>query len=314
MKKAFFLIIGLLMVLVLLDLTQFSTDVQLLSLLVPDFRLPRLLAVLGAGFALSLSGLILQSLTKNPLADGGTLGLTSGASFGAVAFLLILSKLHLTGFWSHAYPLFALLGSLLAFFLIYIFALKRQLSNTRLLLTGIALTALFQALITMGQLSINSFDFQQVATWLSGDVWQSDWAYLGLVYALLLIALAVYPFYLKRLEVLNLGDELALSLGLDLQRTKFQLYLLATAFAMIGVLLVGGLGFVGLIAPHIAGELTGFKLRAKSLMAGLVGMLILVFADLLSQLLIYPSSLPIGFLVAFIGAPYYIYLIQKKLS
>lgn len=314
MKKKFIFVGIILIALVLLDLTQFNFNLQILSLLIPDFRLPRLIAVLIAGVALAMSGLILQTLSENPLADGGTLGLTSGASLGAVAFLLVSSRLHLTGFWGNSYPIFAIIGSLIAFALLYLLALKRQLSNSRVLLTGVAITALFQALITMAQLSINSFDFQQVAVWLTGDVWQTGWGILIFVMILLLIGLVIFALSIQQLELLSLGSDMALSLGLDVRRRKLQFYLLATFFAVIGVLLVGGLGFVGLIAPHIASELTGFKLRRRATMTALTGMLILVFADLISQVVIAPSSLPIGFVVAFVGAPYYIYLIQKKLS
>ncbi|MDU7039350.1 MAG: iron chelate uptake ABC transporter family permease subunit, partial [Lactococcus lactis] len=110
---------------------------------------------------------------------------------------------------------------------------------------------------------------------------------------------------------LSLGEEMATVLGLDVPKTKIYLYLLALLFAAVGVLLVGGLAFVGLIAPHIAREIVGFKSRKSLIATALSGMIILSFADIISQMIIAPSSLPLGFVVAFIGAPYYIYLIQK---
>ncbi|ARE25189.1 iron ABC transporter permease [Lactococcus cremoris] len=311
MKRKFTLLFVLLLVLIVADLTQFSTNSQILSILIPNFRLPRLITILSAGIALSLSGYIIQNITENPLADSGTIGITSGASAGSVAFLLIADHFKLTGIWNFSYPLFALIGALLSFALIYIFALRKQVSSVRVLLTGIAITAFFQALITIGQLSVNAFDFQKVAVWLSGDIWQTGTTYLIIYILLLVIGLIILPFFLKKLEILSLGEEMATVLGLDVPKTKIYLYLLALLFAAVGVLLVGGLAFVGLIAPHIAREIVGFKSRKSLIATALSGMIILSFADIISQMIIAPSSLPLGFVVAFIGAPYYIYLIQK---
>lgn len=311
MKKRFALLILALILLIIMNLTQFSLNGKILALLIPEFRLPRLLTVLAAGVALSVAGFIIQSITENPLADSGTIGITSGASAGSVAFLLIADRFDLTGMWNFSYPIFALLGALVAFAMIYLFALRKNVSSVRVLLTGIAITAFFQALITLGQLSVNAFDFQKVAVWLSGDVWQTGSSYFLVCLVLLLGGLAVLPFFLKKLEILTLGEEMATALGLEVRKTKLQLYLLALLFAAVGVLLVGGLAFVGLIAPHIAREIMGFKPRRRLLATALSGMIILCFADLVSQMIIAPSSLPLGFVVAFIGAPYYIYLIQK---
>ena len=311
MKKKFTLLVTVLLVLIVIDLTQFSTNSQILSILIPNFRLPRLVTILSAGIALSLSGFIIQNITENPLADSGTIGITSGASAGSVAFLLIADHFNLSGFWNFSYPIFALLGALISFALIYFLALRKRVSPVRVLLTGIAITAFFQALITIGQLSVNAFDFQKVAVWLSGDIWQTGTTYLIICLCLLLIGLIILPFFMKKLEILSLGEEMATVLGLEVPKTKIYLYLLALLFAAVGVLLVGGLAFVGLIAPHIARELVGFKSKKSLLATALSGMIILSFADIISQMIISPSSLPLGFVVAFIGAPYYIYLIQK---
>lgn len=311
MKKKLILLLFILALLIAVDLTQFSTNTQILALLIPLFRLPRLIISLAAGIALSLAGLIIQTITDNPLADSSTIGITSGASAGTVIFFLIASHFSLSGLWNFSYPIFAIVGAILAFAMIYVFALRKNVSNVRVLLTGIAVTSFFQSIITIAQLSVNQFDFQQVAVWLSGDVWQTDSSYIALVLILLLLGIMVFPFFIKQLELLSLGEELALSLGLNVKRVKIQLYLLALYYAVIGVLLIGGLAFVGLIAPHIARELGGFKLKKRIPFAVLSGMIILVFANIVSQLIIAPSSFPLGFVVAFIGAPYYIYLIQK---
>ena len=311
MKKIILLLAALLAIVIVIDLTQFSSNLTILSILVPQFRLPRLIAIIIAAIALSMAGLVTQTLTNNPLADSGTLGLTSGASFGAVSFVFLSSRFHLTGNWNFAYPIFAVVGAFLAFAILYLLALKKMSSSIKILLTGIAITAVFQSIITLMQLSINSFDFQKVAVWLSGDVWQTDNSSLILTAICLLMLLAILPLASKHLEVLNLGDDSARTLGLNIARTKLYLYFFALLFAAIGVLLVGGLAFIGLIAPHISRELVGFKLKRRVPVTMMTSTIILVLADIVSQMVIAPSSLPLGFVVALIGAPYYIYLIQK---
>ncbi|MCI3871095.1 FecCD family ABC transporter permease [Lactococcus petauri] len=311
MKKKFLFLIFLLVAFIIIDLTHFSTDWDLLSILIPQFRMPRTLVVLIAGTALAMAGYIIQTVVDNPLADAGTLGITSGASAGAVLFLFLSQWLKLSGSWIFMYPLFALLGGLFSFTLLYHLALKKNVSNIQVLLIGLGITALFQALITLAQLSINRFDFQQVAVWLSGDIWQTDKTFISVNLVLLIIGLFIFIFFRKELDLLSLGQEMATSLGLNVKKSKMQFYILTLLFASIGVLLVGGLAFIGLIAPHIARELVGFESKKRALMTALVSMIILLLADSLSQIIIAPSSLPLGFMVALIGAPYYIYLIQK---
>ena len=311
MKKKFLFLIFLLVAFIIIDLTHFSTDWDLLSILIPQFRMPRTLVVLIAGTALAMAGYIIQTVVDNPLADAGTLGITSGASAGAVLFLFLSQWLKFSGSWNFMYPLFALLGGLFSFTLLYHLALKKNVSNIQVLLIGLGITALFQALITLAQLSINRFDFQQVAVWLSGDIWQTDKTFISVNLVLLIIGLVIFIFFRKELDLLSLGQEMATSLGLNVKQSKMQFYILALLFASIGVLLVGGLAFIGLIAPHIARELVGFESKKRALMTALVSMIILLLADSLSQIIIAPSSLPLGFMVALIGAPYYIYLIQK---
>lgn len=311
MKKKFLFLIFLLVAFIIIDLTHFSTDWDLLSILIPQFRMPRTLVVLIAGTALAMAGYIIQTVVDNPLADAGTLGITSGASAGAVLFLFLSQWLKLSGSWIFMYPLFALLGGLFSFTLLYHLALKKNVSNIQVLLIGLGITALFQALITLAQLSINRFDFQQVAVWLSGDIWQTDKTFISVNLVLLIIGLVIFIFFRKELDLLSLGQKMATSLGLNVKKSKMQFYILALLFASIGVLLVGGLAFIGLIAPHIARELVGFESKKRALMTALVSMIILLLADSLSQIIIAPSSLPLGFVVALIGAPYYIYLIQK---
>ncbi|MDR0299937.1 MAG: iron ABC transporter permease [Streptococcaceae bacterium] len=313
MKKNIFILSSSLLIFSIAYLTQFSTNWTMLSILLPDFRLPRLFALFIAAIALGVSGLLIQTLTENPLADNGTLGITSGASAGVVLCLLLINLLKLPSSFKAVTPLFAILGGLIAFSLVYFLAIRRNLSNSKILLVGIGLTALFQGFITIAQLSMNAFDFEQVAVWLAGDPWQVSYQLDVIMFIGLILVLLLIVFLSRKLEVLSLGEEVAVSLGLDTKRMRLYFYIFSLILSIFSVLLVGGLAFVGLIAPHIARRLSGFHLRSRLLMTSLVAMILLLFADLVAQVIIRPSSLPLGFVVAFIGAPYYIYLIQKDL-
>ncbi|MFV0556465.1 MAG: FecCD family ABC transporter permease [Lactovum sp.] len=309
MKFKFFLVLSILVCLIFLYLTHFSADFESLSLLILHFRLPRLLALMIAAFSLSLSGLLIQTLTRNPLADAGSLGIISGASAGAVTALALMPLVS----QQITLPLFVILSALLTFSFLYFLAIKKKISNTKLLLLGLSLTALCQGYIMIIQLFINPFDVQKLIIWISGEVWQSSWITLFLAFLLLSFLIFILKGQSFSLEVLSLGDEFSVSLGLELEKTRRRMYLIAVILAIISVYLVGGLAFLGLIAPHISKNLIRFKINSLIFMTGLIGMIFLIASDLFAQLIIYPSSLPLGFVVAFIGAPYYIYLIQKDL-
>jgi iron complex transport system permease protein len=176
------------------------------------------------------------------------------------------------------------------------------------LLIGVAIASLFNALVTIMQLGISAFEFQKLAVWLSGDVWQTDWTYIAILAVALILALAGLPFVTKRLEVLSLGSELASSLGLSVDKTRRHILLYALLFTSIGVAAVGALGFIGLIAPHIARRLVGFSFNKRLVVTAQIALLMILVADSISKMIIAPSTLPVGFVVALVGAPYFIFL------
>jgi iron complex transport system permease protein len=246
-------------------------------------------------------------VTENPIADSGTIGITAGAAFGIVALTLLENRLTTT-FPMFAYPIAAVLGASLAFLILERLALKQSRTMVQTLLIGVAIASLFNALVTMMQLGINAFEFQKLAVWLSGDVWQTDWTYIISLLVLLGLALIGLPFVTKRLEVLSLGGELATSLGLSVEKTRRHVLIYALFFSGIGVAAVGALGFIGLIAPHIARRLVGFSMKIRLVVTIQVALVIILVADGISKMIIAPSTLPIGFVVALVGAPYFIFL------
>ncbi|GFH40548.1 FecCD family ABC transporter permease [Lactococcus insecticola] len=283
---------------------------QISWLIISNFRLPRLLILVIAGVAISVSGGLVQDTTENPLADSSLIGVTAGSSFGIVLFIAFGASLSNV---LYVYPIFAVAGALLAYAILYQLALKRNSGQVNLILTGLAISAVFQALITIVQLHLDQFGIQKLAVWLSGDVWLTDYPYIALLAVLLAFALIILPRFFRRIDLLQTGQEMASSLGLDVIKTQKQLLILSLLFAAIGVAAVGSLGFLGLLAPHIARNMTTFSAKKRYIITIFVGVLIMLISDMLARTLIAPSTLPIGFVLSIVGAPYFIYLITKKI-
>lgn len=314
-KSRTLLLIFTIIILIVLDLFGdkiLSGDLSGLSFIILNFRLPRLLIVLIAGVAISISGALVQNISLNPLADSGMLGFTSGASFAIVLLIFISEKFTMPSWTTYLYPACAVIGACLAYFLLSGLAMGKNFSQLRLILSGLAITAIFQSLITILQLTLNSFDFQKLAIWLTGDVWLTDYKYIIFLTICLVFGLLALSFFFNRLDGLALGQELATSLGIDVEKTIKQLFFLTLIFTSIGVAAVGAVSFVGLISPHIARSLTSFKARNRLFYTGLVGVIIMLLADIIAKNIILPSTLPLGFVVALIGAPYFVFLINRK--
>ena len=314
-KSSLFLLLTSIIFLIAFDLLgdkMLSFNLANIGFLIINFRLPRLLIILLAGIAISISGLLVQTVSRNSLADSGMLGLTSGASFGVVLLLLISENLKIPSWISLSYPLAGICGACLAYAILRLVRKSSRESSVSLILSGLAITAIFQSLITIIQLSVNSYDFQKLAVWLTGDVWLTDYKYISLLALALFFALLFLPFIFNELDVLSLGVELSKGLGLDVKKANNRIFILILIFTSIGVAAVGSLGFVGLIAPHIASRLGNFKAKNRLLATSLVGMIIMLMSDIIAKNIIAPSTLPLGFVVALVGAPYFIFLIHKE--
>ncbi|NUU59479.1 FecCD family ABC transporter permease [Paenibacillus agri] len=281
------------------------------KLILFDFRLPRIVISLlvGAGFA--VSGCILQSLSRNALAEPSTLGITAGAGFAVILFISFFPAT--TAAPIYVLPLLALLGAGLTAALIYILAFRREgLSQARLVLIGIAVAAGINAYQIVLALRLDPKNYQFVATWMAGKIWGGDWRF---VLALLpwIVVLLPFAFYKARvLNVLNLGDQMSTGLGAPVERER--LLLLAAAVALAGscVAVSGGIGFVGLIAPQLARRLVGPRHQVLLPAAALTGGLLLLAADTIGRWIMQPAEVPAGVVVAVIGAPYFLYLLAKS--
>ncbi|MED4128382.1 iron ABC transporter permease [Shouchella miscanthi] len=283
------------------------------ALILFEFRLPRMVIALLVGAALAVSGAILQSISQNELADPGILGINTGAGLAVVIFIYFFQG-SLTGVSQlpiFIMPLFAFIGAAFAAFLIYIFAWKKGITPVRLILVGIAVNAAFSALLIVIQLRMAPNDFMQATIWLTGSIWGSTWSYVVTIlpWLLILVPLAIYKA--RTLNVMQVGTESAISLGVSMEKERRFLLILAVALAAISVAVAGGIAFLGLVAPHIARKLVGPQHQIMIPTATLVGAFILLAADMIGRNVLAPSEIPVGIVIAIIGAPYFLYLLMR---
>lgn len=276
------------------------------AFVINTLRLPRALVALLVGMGLATAGTILQGLTRNPLAAPEIIGINAGASLVAVAFIVLLPGVSVA--WL---PVAAFLGGLGAAIAIYLLAWNRGSSPVRLILVGIGLTALTGSLtslmITFGEINAVS----QALVWLTGSVYGRSWEHLWPLLPWLVIFLPLALVLARNLDTLNMGDDLAQGLGSRVEWTRSLLLLCTVALAGASVATAGTIGFVGLMAPHLARQLVGPSHAGLIPVAALTGACIVELADLVGRLLFAPIELPCGVITAVIGAPYFLWLLYR---
>src|SRR5699024_8590622 len=281
------------------------------ELLLFEFRRPRLTIAVVIGMGLAVSGAVLQGIVKNPLADPGIIGINAGAGLAVMLFVTYFSTE--LGNSVFLMPLLAFAGAGITAAIIYIFSYKKDegVSPIRLILVGVAVAAGISALMIVLTLKLDPKVYDFVATWLAGSIWGSNWNF---VLALLPWLVVLIPFvYMKSrvLDVLNLGDHTAVSLGMNLEKERRILLAAAVGLAAASVSVSGGIGFVGLIAPHMTRQLVGSKHKYVIPICALVGAVLVLTADTLARVILQPAEIPTGIIVAVIGAPYFLYLLAK---
>ncbi|SFL91253.1 iron complex transport system permease protein [Gracilibacillus orientalis] len=281
------------------------------SLILFDFRLPRMVVAILVGVGLAVSGAVLQGVVRNPLAEPGIIGINAGAGLAVMLFISFFSSASAAPVF--VMPIIAFIGAGGAAVLIYVLAYKRHegISPIRLVLTGVAIAAGINALMIVLTLNLDPENYQFLATWLAGSIWGSNWKF---VLALLPWLIILIPFvYVKAsvLNVLNLGDETAIGLGAHMEKERRILLASAVGLAAACVSISGGIGFVGLIAPHLTRRLVGDKHEYIIPISAMVGALLLLAADTLGRWMMQPSEIPAGIIVAVIGSPYFLYLLAK---
>lgn len=281
------------------------------SFILLDIRLPRVCIVILCGIALATSGAILQSLSRNDLADPGIIGINNGAGVAVSIFFLFFPIE--TGSFMYMLPIVACIGGAITALLIYLFSYDKQtgLHPTRLILVGIGFSLALSGVMIVLMSSSENEKVNFIAKWLAGNIWGTDWLF---VWALLPWLLILIPFTLYKAQVLNiltLQDMNAIGVGMSLKKERFKLLFVAVALAAAAVAVSGSIAFIGLIAPHMAKALVGPRHQLHLPIAMVIGALFLLIADTISRNLA-GAGLPTGILVSLIGAPYFIYLLLKS--
>ncbi|TCT14879.1 iron complex transport system permease protein [Natranaerovirga pectinivora] len=280
-----------------------------------DIRLPRMLVGIAIGIALSTAGALLQTITKNDLADSSIIGINAGAAVAAVIFISFSSVNYYNALGPlsiYVLPFMAIIGAGISAIGIYLLSSRNGIKPIRLLLIGIGLNAGLNAFITFFTFRGGVGDYNRVLIWTSGSLWGAGWNYVKIILPLVFLMVILVVLNYKKLDVLNLSDEHAISLGLNLnkERKKFLVYAVilagsATAFA-------GNVAFIGLISPHIARRLVGPYHKQYLVISGMVSMVIILLADAVSRNLFSPIEIPVGIAISIFGVPYFIYLMMKE--
>ena len=274
-------------------------------------RLPRIVIGILVGTALAISGTILQGVTKNDLADAGILGINSGAALFVVVYIYLMNGNVYDGVSNltiFTMPIVALSGAIFGAFLIYALAWRNGINSSRLLLVGIGINIAFTSILTIFQLRFTTQEFNRVMAWTNGSIWGASWKYVIAVLPFILVFTLLTLYKSRYLDALNLGDEVATGLGVEVEKERRKLIVFSVVLAGVATSVAGSIGFLGLVAPHIARKLVGPKHIKLIPTSALVGSVILLIADTIARNIIAPMELPVGIVVAVIGVPYFIYI------
>lgn len=277
------------------------------NLILLKIRLPRVLLAGLVGFALSLGGVIFQALLRNPLADPFILGVSSGSAFGAIIAILF-------GFgFQLGIPIFSFAGALLTINLVMILGTRKMgMESSTILLTGVIINAFFTAII-MFFISVSADSkLHTMLFWLYGDLSQSRFGQSAVLAPFVLLASVVLYGYARDLNLITMGEDTALQLGVEVERAKKICFLLVSLIIGLVVSFSGLIGFVGLIVPHLARMAFGSDHRLLIPVSCIGGGVFLIASDTLARTLISPNELPVGVITAFMGAPFFITLLRKR--
>lgn len=294
--------------------TLFGKGTAKQELILFDFRLPRIVISILIGAGLAVSGAVMQGVFRNALADPGILGINAGA--GLMVMLLISFYPTTSAAPVFLLPIVAFVGAACTAALIYALAYKRHqgISPIRLLLTGVALAAGVSAAMIVLTLRLDPDKYQFVATWLAGSIWGTSWKFVLSLLPWIVILLPYVIYKARVLNVLNLGEQTATGLGAAVTKEQFRLLAAAVGLAAASVAVSGGIGFVGLVGPHLARRLAGPKHQLMLPASALLGSLLVITADTIGRWILQPSEIPTGIVVAVIGAPYFLYLLARTKS
>lgn len=265
-------------------------------------RLPRITLAILAGTAFGISGLLLQNVLKNPIASPDIIGVTGGASLSAVFFITFFSSLSI-----HWLPVFAVSGGAIGMLILLSFQVKRTIRPSTLIIIGIALQTLFIALVQGLMLTAKQLSASKAYTWLVGSLYGGTFQDAAVLFIVLLCMVPLLALVIPRMKVAALDDAISIGLGLNLTQTRLIQIIISTVLVSVAISFVGNIGFVGLIAPHIAKTLIKQSVFKQILMSALIGAISILVADFVGRTLFLPKEIPAGVFIASFGAPFFIY-------
>ncbi|WP_201285393.1 FecCD family ABC transporter permease [Chelativorans xinjiangense] len=285
-------------------------------LIVYEIRLPRVALGILVGAALAVSGALMQGLFRNPLADPGIVGVSAGASLGAITVIVLGGTVlgpFVGLFGIYALPLAAFIGGLVTTLLLYRVATRQgQTSIATMLLAGIALAALAMALSGILIYMADDRQLRDLTFWQLGSLGGATWSKIGSAGPIIVLALASSSFLARGLNALALGEASARHLGIPVQRMKNTAILAVAAATGAAVAVSGGIGFVGIVVPHLLRLVIGPDHRYLLPAAALLGASLLLLADAVSRTVVAPAELPIGIVTAVFGAPFFLWVLLRR--
>lgn len=283
------------------------TTSHTVSSIVWDIRLPRVLLAYIVGAALSVSGTVMQSVLRNPLASSYTLGVSSGASFGAA--IIIVTGLRLPVFRAFTLPFTGLAFGIITVILAISFAsrLDSNMENNTIILVGIVFSLFINAILTMITALFRD-KVAQLTFWQMGSFSLKEWSSIYILLPIMMMLISILLLFSKEMDILTFGEEQAFAIGVDVQRVKWLLLGLAAALTGSAISFVGVIGFIDLVAPHIVRKLFGSSHSIVLPMTVIFGGSFMVLCDLIARTIIAPIELPVGAVTAMVGAPFFTYL------
>lgn len=270
-----------------------------------EYRIPRTLLGLIIGCSLAISGAVIQGVVRNPLVSPDVIGISKGASLAAVIIIMLFPSAPLA-----VLPIGSFFGALIISLILSFLISKFDVKGSNLALIGLAIGAICTAIVQF-LLIRNPMDANNALVWLTGSLYGHNISNFLSIVPWFVITLPIILILSHQLDILGLGDNVALALGARVKLLKMVLLILSVMLAGASIAVVGGISFLGLISPHIARQLVGHKNMHVVIMSGFIGAILLTFGDGLARGIHPPLDIPVGVIIAIIGAPYFLFLLRK---
>ncbi len=279
-------------------------------LILEEIRLPRIILSFIVGAGLAAAGTVFQGVIRNPMVDPYIIGISAGAGTGVMLALLL--GIEIIAFNLSSIPVFAFLGAILTVFIVYHLArVGGKLPVLTFLLAGVAVSFILNSVMSF-LMVIRTENLQQIVYWLMGSMAGSTWSDIRMILPYFIIAMLIIIYYLKDLNIILLGEESAVHLGVDVEKVKIILLGAASLITASVVSVSGSIGFIGLVVPHMARMIIGPDHRKLFPLAVILGGAFLLITDSLARTIMAPLELPVGIITALAGGPYFIYLLRTK--